>query len=204
MGIIKIECPTCNQHYSVDVSIIGHNVECSVCGNTFQVGTKNVISWNAEQQESRFSQAQQPPPQYSQQQYSQQQYSQQQHSQQQYSQQPQYAQPMQEISVSSFAESDKDRNTFALLGFFLGFLGVHSFYLGKTRNGIATILANFLCSPPVVIFFVGIELLITTTDCQMLPLKNKESPVALVLGILMPIGGIFLFFITIQFYMLQL
>ena len=111
---------------------------------------------------------------------------------------------MQEISVSSFAESDKDRNTFALLGFFLGFLGVHSFYLGKTRNGIATILANFLCSPPVVIFFVGIELLITTTDCQMLPLKNKESPVALVLGILMPIGGIFLFFITIQFYMLQL
>ena len=79
-----------------------------------------------------------------------------------------------------------------------------SFYLGKTRNGIATILANFLCSPPVVIFFVGIELLITTTDCQMLPLKNKESPVALVLGILMPIGGIFLFFITIQFYMLQL
>ena len=34
---IKIECPWCNQHYSVDESFIGQNVECSVCGKQFAV-----------------------------------------------------------------------------------------------------------------------------------------------------------------------
>lgn len=33
----KIECPWCNQHYSVDDSFIGQNVECSVCGRQFTV-----------------------------------------------------------------------------------------------------------------------------------------------------------------------
>lgn len=33
----KIECPRCNQHYSVDDSLIGQNVECSVCGKEFVV-----------------------------------------------------------------------------------------------------------------------------------------------------------------------
>ena len=33
----KIECPWCNQHYSVDDSFIGQNVECSVCGRPFTV-----------------------------------------------------------------------------------------------------------------------------------------------------------------------
>ena len=181
MGIIKIECPWCHQHYAVDVSFIGQNVECSVCGNSFTVGTKNVISWDAEQQETHSIQTQQPP--------------------QQYTQPPQhYAQPTQQV-VPQFAESDKSRSTYALLGFFLGCLGIHSFYLGKTVNGIATILANFLCSPPVVIFFVGIELLNTTTDSQKLPLKDQDSPVPLVLGILLILGGIFLFIITIPFYL---
>ena len=60
MGIIKIECPSCNQHYSADVSFIGQKVECSVCGNSFTLGTKNVISGNAEHQETHFTQKQQP------------------------------------------------------------------------------------------------------------------------------------------------
>lgn len=191
MGNIKIECPWCSQHYSVDVSFIGQNVECSICGNSFTVGTKNVISWADEQQEPHSSQAQQTlqqycqtpqPPQYAQ-------------------TSPQYRQPPMQNGGVPVVESDKSRNTFALLGFFLGCLGFHSFYLGKTGNGIATILANFLCSPPVVIFFVGIELLNTTTDSQNLPLQDKDSPVPLVLGILMILGGIFLFFITIPFYL---
>ena len=33
----KIECPWCNQHYSVDESLIGQNVECSVCSKQFTV-----------------------------------------------------------------------------------------------------------------------------------------------------------------------
>ena len=37
----KIECPWCNQHYSVDESFIGQNVECSVCEKTFIVRNPN-------------------------------------------------------------------------------------------------------------------------------------------------------------------
>ena len=33
----KIECPWCNQHYSVDDSLIGQNVECSICKKQFTV-----------------------------------------------------------------------------------------------------------------------------------------------------------------------
>lgn len=33
----KTECPWCNQHYSVDDSFIGQNVECSVCEKEFTV-----------------------------------------------------------------------------------------------------------------------------------------------------------------------
>ena len=38
---IKIECPWCNQHYSVDESFIGQKVECSVCEKEFVVSFPN-------------------------------------------------------------------------------------------------------------------------------------------------------------------
>lgn len=38
----KIECPWCNQHYSVDESFIGQKVECSVCEKEFIVGKPNI------------------------------------------------------------------------------------------------------------------------------------------------------------------
>lgn len=38
---LKIECPWCNQHYSVDESFIGQNVECSVCEKEFVVRKPN-------------------------------------------------------------------------------------------------------------------------------------------------------------------
>lgn len=37
----KIECPWCNQHYSVDESLVGQKVECSVCGKEFVVKKPN-------------------------------------------------------------------------------------------------------------------------------------------------------------------
>ena len=37
----KIECPWCNQHYSVDDSFVGQTVECSVCGKEFVVKKPN-------------------------------------------------------------------------------------------------------------------------------------------------------------------
>lgn len=38
---IKIECPWCNQHYSVDESFVGQKVECSVCEKEFVVSFPN-------------------------------------------------------------------------------------------------------------------------------------------------------------------
>ena len=96
MGIIKIECPSCHQHYSVDVLLIGKKAECSTCGSNFTVGTKNVISWNAKQQEPLFTQAQQARP--------------------RYSQSPaQYNQPPMQKAFVPVTESGKSRNTFASL-----------------------------------------------------------------------------------------
>ena len=176
----KIECPWCNQHYSVDESFFGQTVKCSVCEKEFTVRKQNV---SASEQQSRFIQQPKSFPQYNRHpQYS--------------TQPPQYGQPLQhgtpsqQICAPPVAESDKSRNTFALLGFFLGCFGVHQFYIGNIGNGIATILANFLCSTPVVIFFCGIELLSTTTDNQKLPLKEKDSPVAIVLGVFLILFGI--------------
>ena len=37
----KIECPWCNQHYSVDEAFIGQNVQCSVCEKEFIVKKPN-------------------------------------------------------------------------------------------------------------------------------------------------------------------
>ena len=38
----KIECPWCNQHYSVDESFVGQKVECSVCEKEFVVKKPNI------------------------------------------------------------------------------------------------------------------------------------------------------------------
>ena len=197
----KIECPWCNQHYSVDDSFVGQTVKCSICEKDFIVKKPNDLESEVPVLQETTSFIAEP-------QHSSYQLYSQSHTQNSYSKQPNtvhlqqnvYIQHPQQASVLPVSESEKSRDTFALLGFFLGCLGVHSFYLGKTGNGIATILANFLCSPPVVILFVGVELLNTTTDSQNRPLKNKDSSIATVLGILMIIGGIFLFFITIPFY----
>lgn len=54
-----IECPKCNQHYSVTESFIGQIVECSVCGNTFALKVNNNISRSIDCQETPFMQTQQ-------------------------------------------------------------------------------------------------------------------------------------------------
>lgn len=40
----KIECPWCNQHYTVDDSFIGQDVECSLCGKQFTVRRPNAAT----------------------------------------------------------------------------------------------------------------------------------------------------------------
>lgn len=41
-----IECPHCNQEYSVDNSFIGQKVECTACGNKFTIKKLSVSSSN--------------------------------------------------------------------------------------------------------------------------------------------------------------
>jgi len=108
---------------------------------------------------------------------------------------PGYTQPTVVIQNTAPQEimSDKSRNVFALLGFFLGWLGIHDFYIGKVGNGIATILANFLCSPALVQFFVGIELMTTHRDSDGARLQDDNSPLAGILGFLMIFGWIIVF-----------
>lgn len=113
---------------------------------------------------------------------------------------PQCVLPTNQISSQSIAESDKDRNVFALLGFLIGSLGIHQFYIGNIGKGIVTILACCICSP-VGLFIVGIEILSTTTDSKQCPLKDKDSPVAKGLGWLMILGGIVLFVVSFQHYL---
>ncbi|MBR4716555.1 MAG: TM2 domain-containing protein [Lentisphaeria bacterium] len=109
-------------------------------------------------------------------------------------------QPTNQISTQSVAESDKDRNVFALLGFLIGCLGIHQLYIGKIGKGIATIIAYCIC-PPAGLLLVGIDLLSTTADSKHRPLKDKDTPVAILLGILMILGGIVLFVISIQHFL---
>lgn len=111
----------------------------------------------------------------------------------------QYAHHIRQGFVPPITESEMDRNTFALLGFLIGGLGIHQFYIGKIGKGLATIFANIICSP-LVYLIIGIDLMTTTTDSQKRPLKDKDSPVALGLGVLMVLGGIILFIIFVLHY----
>ena len=52
----KIECPCCNQHYSVDDSFVGQKVECSVCEKEFVVSkSKDTIQKGNKNTQNYFS-----------------------------------------------------------------------------------------------------------------------------------------------------
>ena len=65
--------------------------------------------------------------------------------------------PAEEISTKNFT-------TYALLGFFLGNLGVHDFYAGYSGRAIANIIGNVLISPFLVQVSTGIELITNKKD----------------------------------------
>ena len=111
-----------------------------------------------------------------------------------------YTQPTVIIQNSAPQEimSDKSRNVFALLGFFLGWLGIHDFYIGKVGNGICTILANFLCSPALVQLCVGIELMTNHRDANGAKLQDDNSPLAGILGFIMVFGWLIIGIIVVM------
>ena len=75
-------------------------------------------------------------------------------------QKPQQAQPMQQVQPAqpvivqqippyypSMQISDKSKGTAAILAFFLGGVGAHRFYVGKTGSAIAMLLMNLIGIP---------------------------------------------------------
>lgn len=69
------------------------------------------------------------------------------------------------ISAGYDAPNGKDRVTAALLGIFLGSLGIHYFYMGKSTAGILTILLS-LCTCGIwsVIMFIQSIIILTMND----------------------------------------
>ncbi len=146
MGIIKIECPSCNQHYSVDVSFVGQKVECTVCGNSFTLRSRNVISWDATHQllfkETKKPQEKSPspikfadnrtsiehaekmPPPHEFRQFA-----------NEMPQNPRVAQ--QQVVYIQVPSKAKNRGIYVMLGLFFGTLGVHDFYAGHIARGVA-------------------------------------------------------------------
>ena len=70
-------------------------------------------------------------------------------------------------NVAKYPAARKDRVTTALLALFLGSLGIHYFYLGKSTAGILTIVIS-LCSCGIwgVVMFIQSILILLMTDAD--------------------------------------
>ncbi len=153
-------CPSCGAPLGLDAT------ECRYCGENIAVAQPQY-------------QAPQPPPQYAQPQapqYGQPQYTQvPQYGQPQAPQytQPQYAQPqapqyMQQQTPPAYTQnaytSTKSKVVAGLLGIFLGGLGIHKFYLGKTGQGILYLLFCWTGIPGIIGFIEGIIYLVSSDE----------------------------------------
>ena len=58
----------------------------------------------------------------------------------------------------------KDKTVAALLAFFLGWFGVHKFYLGETVAGVIYLIFSWTFIPGLIAFFEFIGLLITSQE----------------------------------------
>lgn len=115
------KCPNCGNNVTTEQQVT--NITCPYCGNSYNT--------NANQQPPQFGGAQQ---------------QQQQYGYQQPYQQPQYGyqQPYRSNDVFAEGPSGKSRGIAALLAIFLGALGIHYFYLGKSTPGIVFLVASLI------------------------------------------------------------
>ena len=165
-------------------------MKCSACGFEFESGaTCPACGAPASSGQPQPM----PPPAYAPPPYAQQpQYAPPPYGQPQYAPPPAYTQPTTVVINSQPQEimSEKSRTVFAILAFFLGGLGIHEFYIGKVGNGIATIIANFLCSPFLVAIFVGIDVLTTHRDSEGHLLQDDKSVLPAILGIIIILANL--------------
>ena len=114
----KIECPWCNQHYSVDESFVGQTVECSVCETKFIVRKpKPRLTYPQEYPNSGLINRQQV-------------------------RMPLYGiqnigVPQQQVVYVQVPSKQKSRGIYVMLGVLLGAWGVHDFYAGHIARGVA-------------------------------------------------------------------
>jgi TM2 domain-containing membrane protein YozV len=73
------------------------------------------------------------------------------------------------------AGRDKSKVVAGLLGIFLGFLGVHHYYLGSTTAGIVCLLLNCLCVGGILGLVEGIMLLVMS-DADFDAKYNQRAP----------------------------
>lgn len=114
------KCPQCGQQYSTEERV--NRVMCPYCG------TETNVSYNDEQiPQQPYQQSGQQQPSY---------------------QQPSYQQPSYQQGCPSnvFDEgpSGRSRGVAGFLALFLGTLGIHYFYLGKTTGGIVFLLVTII------------------------------------------------------------
>ena len=129
-------------------------MKCPYCDNEVPANAANCPSCGAVVPQQQQPQYAPPPPQYT---------------------QPQYAPPPQQQVVVQVAPqqqvSDKSRVAYILLGLFLGGLGIHNFYAGRTGAGVAqlliVLLTGWLVFPAVIVgIWVLLEIITVSKDGQ--------------------------------------
>lgn len=163
-------CPQCGQQYSTEDKV--SPVKCPNCGTEINVTYPEEPQ---QPQQPSYQQPQQPGYQQQQQQpgqqqgYQQQQQGYQQQGYQQQGYQQQYANkpPVNYGNVFDPGPSGKSRGVTALLAIFLGTLGIHYFYVGKTVPGVVFILVSLVTCfslTAIASLVQGVLLLTSTTE----------------------------------------
>lgn len=126
---INYKCPSCGNIVTTQFEV--PTIQCPYCQNTFNAAQgQQPPQFNGSAQQQSY-----------QQQYA---YGQQPNQQQQgYQQQYGYA-PPQNNDVFANGPSGKSRGIAGLLAIFLGYLGIHYFYVGKTTAGVVFLLVSII------------------------------------------------------------
>ena len=127
---VNYKCPKCGNIVTTQYEV--PTIQCPYCQNVFNAANgQQPPQFNGGQQQQQYAYGQQP---------NQQQYA---YGQQPNQQQP-YGYPPQSNDIFATGPSGKSRGIAGLLAIFLGSLGIHYFYVGKTTPGIVFLLVSLI------------------------------------------------------------